>query len=77
MARRSRRLQEKVTDEGKTEDRRLSAGDVLGLHAPAATPNLRTVNAMSAAEVAAATLDTYNAGEHVGSEDTHYGRKGQ
>ena len=36
MARRSRRLQEKATDEGKTEDRRLSAGGVLGLHAPAA-----------------------------------------
>ena len=59
-----------MTDEGKTEDRRLSAGDVLGLHAPATTPNLRTVKAISAAEAAAATLDAYNAEGRVGGENT-------
>ena len=55
MSRRKKRLQEKETtqnvDEGKTEDRRLSAGDVLGLglNAPAGTPNLSTALAVSAA----------------------------
>ena len=64
MSRRSRRIQErgasKDADEGKTENRRLSAGDVLGLHAPAGTPNLRTVQAVSVDEAAAATLYVYN-----------------
>ena len=68
MSRRSKRLQEKEAtqdaDEGKTEDRRLSAGGVLGLDAPAGTPNLRTAQAVSAAAAAAATLDAYNAEGH-------------
>ena len=75
MSRRSKRLQEKTTtrdaDEGKTDNRRLSAGGVLGLHAPAMTPNLRTAQAMSAAEAAAATLDSYNASEHIEGENTN------
>ena len=73
MSRRSKRLKEKQdadADEGKREDRRLSAGDVLGLQAPTNTPNLRTAEAMSAAEAAAATLDAYNAGEHVDDGNT-------
>ena len=52
MFRRIKRLQEKGTtqdvNEGKTEGRRLSAGDVLGLDAPAGTPNLRTAQTVSA-----------------------------
>ena len=70
MSRRSRRLQERNATqseddvEGRTGDRRLSAGGVLGLDAPAATPNLRTAQAMGAAEAAAATLDAYNAEGH-------------
>ena len=63
MSRRSKRLREKQdadADEGKREDRRLSAGGVLGLQAPTNTPNLRTAEAMSAAEAVAATLDAYN-----------------
>ena len=76
MSRRSRRLLGKAAtqdaDEGKTDDRRMSAGGVLGLHAPAGTPNLRTAQqAMSAAEAAAATLDSYNASEHVEDENTN------
>ena len=74
MSRRSRRLKERASqdaDEGKTEDRRMSAGDVLGLHAPpAGTPNLRTAQAVSAAEAAAATLDAYNADRHDDDENT-------
>ena len=73
MSRRSRRLQRRATqdaEEGKTEDRRLSAGGVLGLDAPAGTPNLRTAQVMSAAEAAAATLDAYNAEEHVNDGNT-------
>ena len=42
----------------------MSAGGVLGLNAPAGTPNLRTAQAVSAAEAAAATLDAYNADRH-------------
>ena len=48
----------------------MSAGDVLGLHAPAGTPNLRTAQAVSAAEAAAATLDAYNADRHDDDENT-------
>ena len=63
MSRRSKRLAEKEAsrddDEGKTEDRRLSAGGVMGLTAPAGTPNLRTAQAVSAAETTETTLDTY------------------
>ena len=74
MSRRSRRLKERTAsqdaDEGKTEDRRLSAGGVLGLHAPAGTPNLRTAQAVSAAEAAAETLDAYNADRHDDDENT-------
>ena len=73
MSRRSRRLKERASqdaDEGKTEDRRLSAGGVLGLHAPAGTPNLRTAQAVSAAEAAAATLDSYNADRRDDDENT-------
>ena len=74
MSRRSRRLQERETsqdvDEGKTGDRRLSVGDVLGLCAPAGTPNLRTAQAVSAAEAAAATLDSYNADRRDDDENT-------
>ena len=74
MSRRSRRIQErgasKDADEGKTENRRLSAGDVLGLHAPAGTPNLRTAQAVSAAEAAAATLYSYNADRRDDDENT-------
>ena len=51
-------------------DRRLSAGGVLGLDAPAATPNLRTAQAMGVAEAAAATLDAYNAEGHGGDVNT-------
>ena len=51
MSRRSKRLAEKEAsrndDEGKTEDRRLSAGGVMGLTAPAGTPNLRTAQAQA------------------------------
>ena len=75
MSRRSRRLQEKTVtqdaNEGKKDDRRMIAGDVLGLHAPAGTPNLRTAQVISAAEAAAATLDSYNASEHVEDENTN------
>lgn len=64
MSRRRRRLKEREAsqdaDEGKTEDRRLSVGDVLGLHAPAGTPNLRTAQAVSAAEAATVTLDAFD-----------------
>ena len=73
MSRRSKRLKEKQqqdADEGKNEDRRLRAGGVLGMQAPANTPNLRTAEAISAAEAAAATLDAYNAGEHVNDGNT-------
>ena len=51
-------------------DRRLSAGGVLGLDAPAATPNLRTAQAMGVAEAVAATLDAYNAEGHGGDVNT-------
>ena len=76
MSRRSKRLQEKGAtqdaDEGKTENRRLSAGGVLGLDAPAGTPNLRTALAVSAAAAAAATLDAYNAeGQDDDGENTN------
>ena len=74
MSRRSKRLAEKGTsrddDEGKTEDRRLSAGGVMGLTAPAGTPNLRTAQVVSAAEDAAATLDVYNVRGHDDDENT-------
>ena len=59
-----------VVNERKKEKRRLIAGDVLGLHVPATTPNLSTVKAISVTEAAAATLDFYNAGDHVGGEGT-------
>ena len=76
MIHRIRRLQERdetqdlSDDEEKREDRRLSAGGVLGLNVPAGTPNLRTAQAMCVSEAAATTLDVYNAGGHVIDENT-------
>ena len=63
-------IQEVDADEGKMGDRRLSVSAVLGLDAPAETPNLRTAQSMCAAEAAATTPDTYNAGEHVDDDNT-------
>ena len=74
MSHRSKRLAEKEAsrddDEGKTEDRRLSAGDVMGLTAPAGTPNLRMAQAVSEVDAAAVTLDSYNASGHGDDENT-------
>ena len=73
MARRSRRLQARAegpgSDEGKVEDRRLSAASVLGLEAPATTTDLEDAKAMATAEAAAATLDSYKNVHHVVGED--------
>ena len=44
---------------------------LMGLHVPASTPNLRTVQAMSAAGTAAVTLCVYNVSEHVDDENTN------
>jgi hypothetical protein len=75
MSRRSRRLQERETtqgvDEGKVEDHRLSAGNVMGLYDPVITPNLRTTQAMLAAEAAAETLNIYNVSEHADDGKTN------
>ena len=62
MQRRSKRLQEKAEgrseDEEKT-DRRLSAADVLGMNVPADSKDLEHAQTLSAAEAAAARLDSY------------------
>ena len=69
VSRRSRRLQERNAtqdrsdDGGEVENHRLSAGGVLWLNVPSATPNLRTTQDMCETEVTAPTLDAYNAGD--------------
>ena len=55
-------------DEEKV-NRRMSAGGVLGLNAPADSKNLEDAQALDAAAAAAATLDSYNKSQHDKGDD--------
>ena len=72
MQRRSKRLQEKAAgrseDEEKT-NRRMSAAGVMGLNAPANSKDLEHAQAMSAAEAAAARLDSYRKTRQVDDDE--------